>query len=430
MLHSADLHEPRGPYPAPAFPAVFPDGSRGWFIVGYEEARSLLADPRLHKADPRPDATDAAGDTGEVGDSAGASPRIPEALVSHMLAMDPPQHTRLRRLVGKAFTAGTVARLRPRIQQIADELLDAIPTPGPVDLLAAFASPLPITVICELLGVPVQDRADVKRWSESVTSAFTDRTEADAQALLDYLSDLVAQRRAHPSGDPLSDLVHVSDGADRFTDTELTSMACLLLVAGHETTTNLIGTGVWTLLRTPEQLAELRQDPALVPGAVEELLRLSSPAHIATTRFTSEPVQVGGTEIPAGERVMISLLAANRDAAHFTDPDRLDLTRKGSGHLAFGRGIHHCLGAPLARLEADIALRTLLREFSSIELAHDQHKPLWRDSTMIHGLPTLEVTLRRNPETIEESADNAARTARGTPPAWRTSSAVRARGDH
>ncbi len=187
--------------------------------------------------------------------------------------------------------------------------------------------------------------------------------------------------------------MHVRDGGDRLTVTELTSMACLLLVAGHETTVNLIGTGVWHLIEQPEQLAALRRDPALIPAAVEEMLRLSSPAHVATLRFTTAPVRVGGVEIPAGEAVMVSLLAANRDATRFPDPHRLDTGRPRGGHLAFGHGIHHCLGAPLARLEAGIALRGLLARFGTIEADAAAGPPRRRDSTMIHGWEALPVRL-------------------------------------
>lgn len=379
FLHEPTAHLARLGLDAPVHRAIFPDGSPGWFVTGHAEARALLADPRLRNSRPVPEQDEA--------DDAGG-PRLPAALVSNMLAMDPPQHTRLRKLVNKAFTTRTVAALRPRIRQITDELLDAIPVPGQVDLLPAFASPLPMTVISELLGVPVEDRADFQMWSVSVTSTFTAETEKHATDMLDYLTDLVAQRRAHPTEDPLSRLVHVSDGGDQLTDVELTSMACLLLVAGHETTVNLIGTGMRALLEQPDQLETLRRDPALISNAVEEFLRVSSPAHTAIVRRVAEPIQVAGVELPAGDSVMVSLLGANHDARRFPDPHRLDVSRAASGHLAFGHGIHHCLGAPLARLEAEIAFRALLEKFGSIELDGPSR---WRDSMTIHGLESLPV---------------------------------------
>ncbi|MEU9456790.1 cytochrome P450 [Streptomyces sp. NPDC048277] len=384
-LDTEFLHEPntrldRLGVSAPVARAVLPDGSPGWFVTGYAEAKALLADPRLRHNSPVP-RQDEAGDGG---------PKLPEGLVSSMITMDPPQHTRLRKLVNKAFTTRTVAALRPRIRQVADELLDAIPVPGQVDLLTAFASPLPITVICELLGVPAEDRADFRRWSLSVTSAFSARTITDAHALLGYLADLVAHKRAHPTGDPLSDLVHVSDGDDQLTGAELTSMAALLLVAGHESTVNLIGNGMLALLKHPDQFEVLRRDPSLIPDAVEEFLRVASPAHITTTRFAAEAIRVGDVEIPAGESVMVSLLGANHDPERFAEPHRLDVTRAAAGHLAFGHGIHHCLGAPLARLEGEIAFRGLLGKFHSVELAE---QPRWRDTMMMHGLESLLVQL-------------------------------------
>lgn len=380
LLHEPNAYLARLGVDSPVHRAIFPDGSPGWFVTGHAEARSLLADPRVRNSHPAP----------EQDKADGGGPKFPAALVSHMLTMDPPQHTRLRKLVNKAFTTRTVAALRPRIRQITDELLDAIPVPGQVDLLTAFASPLPMTVICELLGVPVEDRAEFRTWSVSVTSSFTAETEKHATDLLDYLTGLVALRRAHPTQDPLSRLVHVSDGGDQLTDVELTSMACLLLVAGHETTVNLIGTGMRALLEQPGELETLRRDPALIPHAVEEFLRVSSPAHTATVRFVAEPVEVGGVEIPAGDSVMVSLLGANHDPRRFPDPHRLDVGRATSGHLAFGHGIHHCLGAPLARLEAEIAVRGLLGRFRSIELDGPSR---WRDSMMVHGLESLPVTV-------------------------------------
>lgn len=252
FLHEPHAHLARLGVDSPVHRATFPDGSPGWFVTGHAEARALLADPRL------------------------------------------------RKLVNKAFTPRTVAALKPRIQQIMNELLDAIPVPGQVDLLTAFASPLPMTVICELLGVPVEDRAEFRMWSVSVTSSFTAETEKHAADLLDYLTGLVAQRRAHPTQDPLSSLVHVSDGGDQLTDVELTSMACLLLVAGHETTVKLIGTGMRALLERPGQYEELRRDATLVPSAVDEFLRVSSPVHTATVRHVAEPVVVGRDRDPGG----------------------------------------------------------------------------------------------------------------------------------
>ncbi|GAB2986725.1 cytochrome P450 [Amycolatopsis acidiphila] len=356
----------------------------GWLVTRHADARRLLDDRRLLKnragvADLMP--PHAAG--------AYASP-----LFDHMLNSDPPDHTRLRKLVTKAFTARAVARLRPRIEEIADALLDVVPAGETVDLLDGFAFPLPIIVICELLGVPAADRDQFRQWSRPLVAAASLAELAESTGGLSaYLRKLIAEKRAAPTQDVLSDLVHVSDDGDRLSPDELLNMAVLLLVAGFETTVNLIGNSVLALLRNPGQLKALRADPSLVPGAVEEFLRYEGPVHFATMRYTAEPVEAGGVEIPAGEFVLISLLAANRDPEKFPDPDRLDVTRPAAGHVAFGHGIHYCLGAPLARLEGAIALGRLLDRFGEIELAAEPADLRWRGSVLVHGLHRLPVRM-------------------------------------
>ncbi|KAA9154396.1 cytochrome P450 [Amycolatopsis acidicola] len=374
---------------APVRRAIMRRGLAVWLVTGYSEARSLLSDPRLSKDNRK------ARELFETRITATGTPNAFESsLASHLLNMDPPDHTRLRKLVNKAFTARTVSRLRPRIEQIADELLDSITAPGSVDLLEAFAFPLPITVICELLGIPVADRDDFRTWSNSIVSASAPEVlQEHSAALAGYLNALIAVKRSEPSEDLLSDLVHVSEEGDQLSDVELISMAFLLLVAGHETTVNLIGNGVLALLEHPDQLAALREDPSLLPGAVEELLRYDGPINIATLRFTTEPVVVGEVEIPADEFVMVSLLAANRDGARFEDPDRLDVRRQAGGHLAFGHGLHYCVGAPLARLEAEIALGKLFGRFGTLELNGAATSLRYRDSTLVRGLEKLPVKL-------------------------------------
>ncbi|AQZ70081.1 cytochrome [[Actinomadura] parvosata subsp. kistnae] len=367
----------------PVLPALAHRRLRVWLVTRYAEARELLNDPRLAK------------------DSAGAMELFPpgtagpyaSSLSAHMLNSDPPDHTRLRRLVTKAFTAKTVSRLRPRIEQITDGLLDGMAEAGELDLIEAFAFPLPIAVICELLGIPAADHDVFRTWTAPFVAASSAEEMREAHAwMLAYLTDLVAAKRAVPGEDLLSELVHISDEGDRLSRDEVVSMAFLLLVAGHETTVNLIANSVLALIGAPAQLAALRADPALLPGAVEEFLRFDGPINIATLRFTTEPVRVGDVEIPADEFVFISLLAANRDPARFPDPDRLDVTRPGGGHLAFGHGIHYCVGAPLARLEAQIAIGRLLARFSGIELAAPVLQ--WRASTLIRGPHTLPVRVR------------------------------------
>ena len=364
----------------PVSAVVMPGGWPAWLVAGYAEARAALADPRLRKTTPdwQPDPMFA-------------------ALERHMLNSDPPDHERLRRLVNKAFTARRVERLRPRITSITAELLDAMPTQGEVDLLASFAFPLPITVICELLGIPVADRDDFRRWSATTLSdtATAEQVQADAAAMISYFRALLTVKRQQPADDLLSALILARDEGDRLDENELLSMMFLLLVAGHETTVNLIASGTLALLLNPGELSRLRADPSLLDGAVEELLRSVSPVNHATFRFAAEPVEIGGAHISPGEVIVIALSSANRDPSRYADPDpdQLDLGRDSSGHLAFGHGIHYCLGAPLARLEAEIAFGALLQRFGSIRLAVPAESLRWRPSTLIHGLEALPVRL-------------------------------------
>jgi cytochrome P450 len=370
----------------PVAQVIMPGGTPAWLITGYAQARAALTDPRLLKMprDWRPD-TDS-----EFG-----------ALDMHMLNSDPPDHERLRKLVNKAFTARRVEQLRPRITAITEELLDDMSTQQEVDLLTAFAFPLPVTVICELLGVPVADRDQFRAWSATIVSETVSSEVAQDHltAMLGYFRDLLAARRREPADDLLSALISARDdtardNTGRLSENELLSMAWLLLVAGHETTVNLIGSGVLALLLHPGELARLRADPALLAGAVEELLRYVSPVNNATFRYAGEPVDLGGVSISPGEVVLVSLSGANRDPSRYPDPERLNVGRDSAGHVAFGHGIHYCLGAPLARLEAQIAFGALLERFGSMTLAVPPQALRWRPSTLIHGLESLPVRLR------------------------------------
>jgi cytochrome P450 len=359
---------------------TMPDGVPGWLVTDHAQARALLDDRRLSKSVVRARPLFPPGAAGGYGTK----------LSEHMLNDDPPNHTRLRRLVTKAFTSRAVSRLRPQIEQLVDELLDGID--GETELIESFAVPLPIAVISALLGVPHEDRSRIRAWSKIFVSGVTGEPLATAARDQEQLlRDLIRAKRAVPTEDLLSDLVHVSDEGDRLSEDELVSMAFLLLFAGHETTVHLLGNAVYQLLTNPKQQELLRGDPGLLPGAVEEFLRIASPIHIATLRFTTEAVAVDDVEIPAGEFVMISLLAANADDARFDDPRELDVTRPGGGHLAFGHGIHYCLGAPLARLEGEIAIGRLLARFPSLRLAVDPAELHWRTSTLVHGLRELPV---------------------------------------
>jgi cytochrome P450 len=353
-----------------------------WLVTGYAEARELLADARLSKDNNRALELFPEGISGSD-----ASP-----LSAHMLTADPPDHTRLRKLVTRAFTARAISRLRPRIEAITEELLGGIAPGSQVDLVEALAFPLAITVICELLGIPDSDRGTFRVWTKAfVGDGSVDEIRQAREQLIGFLATLVTGKRAAPADDLLSELVRVRDEDDRLSQAELESMAYLLLVAGHETTVHLITNSMLALLRDPRQLVALRADPALLPRAIEEFLRFDGPVNIATVRFATDTIRVADAEIQPGEFVMIAVLAANRDGSRFARPDQLDVTGDGSGHLGFGHGIHYCLGAPLARLEAEVALGKLLSRFGTIELAADLATLRRRKSTMIHGLDTLPI---------------------------------------
>ncbi|GAA4991233.1 cytochrome P450 family protein [Actinopolymorpha pittospori] len=372
---------------------TLPHGWEVWIVTKYDEARAALADPRLLKDGRK---LDQYLDPELLGDQS----VFAEALRAHMLSSDPPDHTRLRKLVMKAFTSRRVEALRPRIEAITDELLEEMaanaPTDGtPVDLINSFAFPLPMTVICELLGVPFEDRDDFRTWSTVVVADNPTEEEirSASYAMAGYLSQLIARKRAEPEDDLLTGLVQAREDDDRFDENELIAMTFLLLVAGHETTVNLIGNGVVALLRDPDQLTRLRSDLSLVPGAVEEMLRFDGPVNLATLRFASETVQIGDVEIAPGEIVLVSLGSANHDPGRFDDADRLDVGRAAQGHLAFGHGIHYCVGAPLARLEGEIAFRKLLTRFPGLALGGEPEQLRWRESSLIRGLERLPVQL-------------------------------------
>jgi cytochrome P450 len=363
--------------------AVLAGGERVWLVAGHEQARALLADDRL--------STDYFGVRALLPGVAGP---YESPLSAHMLNTDPPAHTRLRALVDQAFTARTVARLRPRIEQIADDLLDRLPPGGPADLIEDYAFPLPVTVICELLGVPAADRNDFRRWSKAIVSAVPpDVARESTRSVSAYLTALIDAKRVSPGHDLLSDLIHQTSGDGTLWPDELVRMAFLLLVAGLEKMVSLIGNGVLALLQHPRELARLQAEPGLMPAAVEEFLRYQGAIHIAAVRFTTEPVRVAGTMIPPDELVLISLLAANRDRDRYDDPDVLDLTRRPQDHLAFGHGVHHCVGAPLARLEGQIAIGRLLARFPALALAAPPGDLHWRGSLLVRSLSSLPVTL-------------------------------------
>jgi cytochrome P450 len=366
------------------------DGHPAWLVVGHQEARAALNDPRLSK-----DMHAALAHSGEVVAEGLPGP----ALARHMLAVDPPHHTRLRRMALPAFTKGRVAALEPRIRSIVDDLLAALQARGadePVDLVAGFAFPLPFTVICELLGVPEPDRADLGRWFRTLLAPDPGPAAvAASSAIVEYLTALLDRKRTEPGVDLVTDLVVAAQRDGALTDQELLSTIFQLVVAGHDTTTSLIGNGTVALLRHPEQRDALVADPALVPQAVEECMRFDAPVPHSTFRYATEEIPLGGVVIPAYAQVVVSLAAANRDPARYRDPESFDIRRTDRGHLALGHGIHHCLGAPLARSEARIALSALHGRFPSMRLAVDPAQLRWGhgDGLVLRGLSELPVVL-------------------------------------
>lgn len=362
-----------------------------WFVTRYEDVVAVLTDKRFVL-----DAKLALSEE-EIAELEAGS-RVPndERVDTNLLSLDGDDHRRLRQLVAKAFTPRIVERLRPRIQAIADDLIDRVQERGSMELVDDFAFPLPITVIAELLGIQAEDRDRFRMWSNSfilppVTDELREQFMRHTDEFVAYLDDLFAQRRAAPTEDLLSALVQAEERGDRLSQNELRSMAVLLIVAGHETTVSLITNAVRALLSSPDQLATLRGDPSLVPAAVEELLRYDSPVERTLSRWAAADVEVGGRRVRRGEHVIAVLGSANRDPARFADPDTLDVRRKECKHVGFGRGAHYCLGAPLARLEAEIALRTLIGRLPNLRLTIDEDDLYWRPIPFFRSLASLPV---------------------------------------
>jgi cytochrome P450 len=359
-----------------------------WVLTRYEDVAAVLRDPRFIK-EPL---------VSMVAARFGVS--VPPGVGLSMLDRDPPDHTRLRSLVSKAFTPRVVEGLRPRIQKMVDDLITRAEAVGTMDLIEEFAYPIPVNVICEMLGVPVDDHERFKGWSLDIArgldsvwlpleSEIPKRSGAARHAIGDYMRGLIAERRASPRGDLLSALIAAEEAGDKLSEDELIATCILLLIAGHETTVNLIGNGTLALLRHPEELRRLRETPGLITSAVEELLRYDGPVQ-RTARITSTEVTIGGRTIPKGEMVMPFIGAADRDPSQFPDPDRLDLGRADNRHIAFGWGIHFCLGAPLARVEGQIAIDTLVRRLPGLALVDAE--PEHRQSLTLRGLKALPVT--------------------------------------
>jgi cytochrome P450 len=381
------------------------DGNRGffnrplWLVTDYEEGSRALLDRAITV-----DMTSVL--TPEQLAQMPETPAVFRPLRRNILTVDPPEHTRLRKLVQPSFTASAIEKLRPRIQQIADDLLDAVEAAAAergemapnrqMELISQVAYPLPITVICEMLGIPPEDREQTRRWSEDLLSAQSpERMEEIGRNIgefIAYLRDLFARKRETPGDDLISQLLQVEVDGDRLTEDEILAMVFILFVAGHITTVNLIANGLFALLTHPEQAAKLRSDPGLVVNAVEEILRYYGPAETTTPRYAGEDVALGGQAIAKGDPLLVVLAAADRDPARFADPQSFDITRDDANrHIAFGKGVHACLGAPLARLEGQIALETLFRRYPDLRLAVPASEITWAPSFLrsLTGLPLL-----------------------------------------
>lgn len=373
----------------PVHRTTMPNGLPVWLVTRYEDVRAVLTDDRLRKDNDRLVEIMRAKLA-----AAGRTTELPSLFTKHMLNADPPDHTRLRNRLTRSFTARRVELLRPFVQRIATELLDGLAgATGEVDLIAGYALPLPSIVISELLGVPESDRGLFQQWSSAMLQNTGSHALTSSRALVAFLTELIDSKAKHPGDDLLSALTQETETGEGMSGQELLATAVLLLVAGHETTANLIGNGARWLLSEPELATALRAQPAAIPAFVEELLRFDSPVMLSTQRYTEQPLPVGDVVIPEGELVMVAVGSANRDAERFPRPDEIDVDRGARGHVAFGHGMHYCLGAPLARLEGDIALRELVVRFADARIALPSTELRRRQASIMNGFAALPVLL-------------------------------------
>ncbi|MFD2211662.1 cytochrome P450 [Virgibacillus halophilus] len=380
----------KNPYPAytalrgqePVFRVLLPDGNYAWFITKYDDALEALKDQRLIK------------DYSKLDDSASENKSI---FSENMLFADMPEHRRLRGLVSKAFTPKMVAEMRGRIQEIANELLDKMEGKEQVDLIDAFAFPLPIIVICEILGIPAKDRDKFRVWSNSMIEGANGEHAASAtehmKDFVAYLGKRFAEVRENPADDLISKLIIAEEEGDQLTEQELYGVVSLLIIAGHETTVNLISNCVMALLAHPEQLELLKNKPELIHTTIEEALRFNDPVEFSTSRWAGEDLEFKGKRMKKGDLVIVILNSANHDPSQFDHPEVFDITRQKSKHLAFGKGIHTCLGAPLARLEGEIAINSFINRFPECKLHADKNELVWRPGMIVRGVKKLPITL-------------------------------------
>jgi len=377
---------------APVFPvklrAKLPIGGRAWLITRYDDVLNVLKDERFAK-----DRRNAM--TPEQLNKLPWVPAMFKPLERNMLDLDSPDHTRLRALVHKAFTPLLIEQMRDQVQALTNELLDKVEPDGRMDLIADFALPLPLTMIGRILGVPAADNHKFHRWTKTLISAGTNRNLfvliPSVTRFMGYMKKLIKQRRAYPKDDLITALVQAKDGSDQLSEDEVLAMIFLLLIAGHETTVNLIGNGTLALLEHPDQMAKLRSEPEHIKTAIEELVRYVCPVEMATERYAREDITIAGTTIPRGELVMAVIGSANRDPHYFDNPDSLDITRTNNKHLAFGHGPHYCLGASLARLEGQIAISTLIQRMPNLRLSIAPDQLRWRGTFVLRGLEALPV---------------------------------------
>jgi cytochrome P450 PksS len=373
-----------------------PGRQTAWLITRYDDVAAALKDPRFVKNRR----------SVQSPEQAAKEPWVPgffKPLEQNMLDRDEPDHTRLRGLVQKAFTPRLVEQMRERVQRLADELLDRVQGRGRMDLIRDYALAVPTTIIAEMLGVPAEDRHRFQRWSSAIVTSIPSRWSMitlipKAWLFLRYIRKLIRARRAAPRDDLITALVQAEEAGDQLSEDELAAMIFLLLVAGHETTVNLIGNGTLALLRYPEQLAKLRDEPGLIRSAVEELLRYDSPVMTATERFAREDLTVAGVTIRRGEMAFAAIASANRDERQFANPDTLDISREPNKHLSFGPGAHFCVGASLARMEGQIAIGTLLRRTSELCLAVPPEALRWRRGLVLRGMEGLPVRFTARPK--------------------------------
>ncbi|MDR9852481.1 cytochrome P450 [Paenibacillus sp. VCA1] len=374
----------------PVYRFTLPNGQVAWLLTRYEDAQAALKDNRFIK-NPHTLLSQ------EQMNKMMVLPMLERDLLTNsMLNSDPPDHARLRSLVQKAFTPKMIEELRGRIQEIADTLLDKVQDKGKMNIINEFAFPLPIIVICEMLGISTEDRDQFREWSDAIIEASNlpeKMREAlpKIQSFIKYMGHLIEERRKNPAEDLVSALIQAETEGEKLAENELYSMIFLLIVAGHETTVNLIGNGVFALLQHPDQLEKLKSNPELISSAIEEILRFYGPVELATSRWANEDVLLHEKLIRKGDMIVAALASANRDETQFEKPDLFDVTRKNNRHLAFGLGIHYCLGAPLARLESQIALLTLLRRMPNLHLNPETAPLKWRPTYLMRGLIELPV---------------------------------------